>query len=233
MSKSLTVAINKEITQFKKIITVDGDKSISHRALLLASQCLGLSRIKGLLNSEDVMNTVNTLKKLGVKIKKKGNLFLVSGNGLGSFRIKNNAVINAGNAGTLTRLIMGLLATYPKKIKIIGDKSLSKRPMGRVIKPLAKIGCSFYPKNQNKLPLTIVGTDMPLAQKHEEKLGSAQVKSAILLSALNTPGTTEVIEEKISRDHTENILKFIGAKINIKKFKKKKNNKNNGWTKPK
>ena len=115
-------------------------------------------------------------------------------------------------------MLFALLATQPNlKVKISGDKSLNKRDMKRVIDPLSKIGCNFYPKNKTTLPLTIEGTRLPLAQKHSEKIGSAQVKSSILLAALNTPGLTQIEIEKISRDHTENLLNKIKADINIKK----------------
>ena len=159
------------------------------------------------------------LEKLGVKIVKYKNIYHVYGNGLGSFKTQNNLTINAGNSGTLARLLMGLLTTYPHKIKIIGDKSLSKRPMGRIIAPLEKFGVTFEPKDKKTLPFYIIGSEMPIAISHEEKIGSAQVKSSIILASLNTPGITKIKELKKSRDHTENMLKFIRAKIKIKKFK--------------
>ena len=137
--KSFSVIVKKKINKFDKSIFVDGDKSLSHRALLISSQAYGMSKLKGILESEDVLNTINALKKkLGVKIIKYKNIYHVYGNGLGSFKTQNNLTINAGNSGTLARLLMGLLTTYPHKIKIIGDKSLSKRPMGRIIAPLQK-----------------------------------------------------------------------------------------------
>ena len=143
------------------------------------------------------------------------------GNGLGSFKKPKNNFLYAGNSGTLARMIFALLGTQSNlKVKISGDNSLNKRDMKRIIDPLTKIGCNFYPKNKTTLPLTIEGTSMPLAQKHFEKIGSAQVKSAILLAALNTPGITQIEVEKISRDHTENLLSKIKADINIKKKKK-------------
>ena len=218
--KSFSVIVKKKINKFDKSIFVDGDKSLSHRALLISSQAYGISKLKGLLESEDVLNTINALKKkLGVKIIKYKNIYHVYGNGLGSFKTQNNLTINAGNSGTLARLLMGLLTTYPHKIKIIGDKSLSKRPMGRIIAPLEKFGVTFEPKDKKTLPFYIIGSEMPIAISHEEKIGSAQVKSWIILASLNTPGITKIKELKKSRDHTENMLKFIRAKIKIKKFK--------------
>ena len=141
--KSFSIIVEKKINKFNKSISVEGDKSISHRALLISSQAYGVSKLKGILEAEDVLNTINALKKLGVKIVKYKNIYHVYGNGLGSFKTQNNLTINAGNSGTLARLLMGLLTTYPHKIKIIGDKSLSKRPIGRIITPLEKFGVAF------------------------------------------------------------------------------------------
>mgnify|MGYP006091516967 CR=1 FL=1 len=190
--------------------------------MLIASQCIGASNITNILESEDVKNTIECLKKLGVNILKKNKKYVVYGNGLGSFKRPKNNKLYAGNSGTLARMILALLATQPNlRVKVVGDKSLNKRDMKRIIEPLSKIGCHFYPKNKTTLPLTIQGTSMPLAQKHYEKIGSAQVKSSILLAALNTPGVTQIEVKKISRDHTENILTKIKADIDIKKNKKK------------
>ena len=219
MNKKFSVYLNNKINKFNKTIYVEGDKSISHRSLMIASQCMGISSIKGILESEDINNTVNCLKALGVKILKKNKSYLVYGNGLGSFRKPSKKNLYCGNAGTLVRLLSGLLTTSNFKTKLTGDKSLKKRPMKRIIDPLSKIGASFFPKNKNTLPLSIEGTNMPLAQKFEEKIGSAQIKSSILLASLNTPGIT-TIEAAPSRDHTENLLKYINANIKIKKLKK-------------
>ena len=125
-----------------------------------------------------------------------------------------------GNAGTLVRLLSGLLATSNLKVNLTGDSSLKKRPMKRIIDPLSKIGANFFPKKKTTLPLSFEGTNMPLAQNFEEKIGSAQIKSSILLASLNTPGITSVMAAP-SRDHTENLLKYINAEIKIKKIKKK------------
>ncbi len=219
MNKKFSVYLNNKINKFNKTIYVEGDKSISHRSLMIASQCMGISSIKGILESEDIDNTINCLKALGVRILKKNKSYLVYGNGLGSFRKPSKKNLYCGNAGTLVRLLSGLLTTSNFKTKLTGDKSLKKRPMKRIIDPLSKIGASFFPKNKNTLPLSIEGTNMPLAQKFEEKIGSAQIKSSILLASLNTPGIT-TIEAAPSRDHTENLLKYINANIKIKRFKK-------------
>ena len=218
MKENFSVSINKKIKAFEKTITVESDKSISHRSLLIASQCIGVSKISNILESEDVKNTIICLKKLGVKIVKKNKNYLVFGNGFGSFRKPKNNLLYAGNSGTLARMLFAILATQSNlKIKVTGDKSLNKRDMKRIIEPLSKIGCNFYPKNKTKLPLIIEGTSMPLAQKHLETIGSAQVKSAILLASLNTPGITQIEVKKISRNHTENLLSSIKANIKVKK----------------
>ena len=223
MKKKFSVLINKKITPFNKTIKIPGDKSCSIRALLLASQCIGKSKIKNLLESEDVLNCLNALKKsFGIKIFKKNNIYEVHGNGFGSFKLKNKITkVYVGNSGTSARLLCGLLSTYPNKFYLYGDQSMNKRDMTRVIEPLQKIGAFFYPKNKKNLPLVIEGTSMPLAQNHKEKKGSAQVKTALLLSALSTPGITSIEEEKISRNHTELFLKEINADIKVKKEKNK------------
>ena len=220
MNKKFSVYINSKIKKFNKTITVEGDKSISHRALLIASQCIGTSSVKGILESEDVKNTIACLKKLGVKISKKNKKYIIYGNGLASFKKPSNNLLYTGNSGTLARMLIALLSTQPNlKIKVFGDSSLNKRDMKRIIEPLSKIGCNFYPTNKTTLPLIIQGTNIPLAQKHFETIGSAQVKSSILLAALNTEGITTIVEKKISRNHTENLLSKIGANIKVKKYK--------------
>ena len=222
MNKNFSVLIKKKIKKFNKSIKVENDKSISHRALLVASQCIGPSIIKGILESEDVNNTIKCLKNLGVRIERKKEKYIIYGNGLGSLRASKQKKLYAGNSGTLARMLIALISTHPDlKVKISGDISLNKRDMKRVIGPLSKIGCNFYPKGKTNLPLIIEGTGMPLAQKHYENIGSAQVKSAILLAALNTPGITQIEEIKKSRNHTENLLGAIGAKIKVKKLKNK------------
>jgi 3-phosphoshikimate 1-carboxyvinyltransferase len=219
MKKKFSVLVHKKIKKFNKKIKIPGDKSCSIRAVLFASQCIGLSKIKNLLESEDVLNCINTLKKsLGVKIIKKNNIYQIYGNGLNSFKIKKKITkIYVGNSGTSARLLSGLLSTHPGKFYLHGDHSMNKRDFTRVIQPLEKIGAFFYPRNKKTLPLTIEGTSMPLAQKHIENKGSAQIKGLILMSALSTPGTTVVEEKKVSRNHTELFLKKINADIKIKK----------------
>ena len=222
MNKKFSVSINKKIEKFDKKIEIPGDKSCSIRAILFASQCIGLSKIKNLLESEDVLNCINSLKKsLGVKIVKKNNIYQIYGNGLNSFKVKKKITkIYVGNSGTSARLLSGLLSTLPGKFYLYGDQSMNKRDFTRVTEPLKKIGAFFYPKNKKTLPLTIEGTSMPLAQKHIENRGSAQIKGLILMSALSTPGITTIEEEKISRNHAELFLKKINADIKVKRLKK-------------
>ncbi len=208
--------INKKIGSFKKKILVDGDKSLSIRWALLSSQGVGQSIAKNILKSEDLINTLNCLKKLGVKIKLKKNICKIEGVGINGFAYKKKIVLNAGNSGTLGRLILPLLIRSPYKIKIIGDKSLSRRDFSRVIEPLKKIGANFYPNKKKTLPIYIKGSDFLRPIYYEEKKGSAQCKSCIMLASINTPGQIS-IKAKKSRDHTERMFKELKIPIEIKK----------------
>tara|TARA_Y100000590_G_scaffold8323_1_gene10433 strand:- start:12042 stop:13400 length:1359 start_codon:yes stop_codon:yes gene_type:complete len=221
MKKKISALINKKINKFNKTVKIPSDKSCSLRAIILASQCIGISNIKNLLESEDVINCVKALRSLGVKITKSKDVYKVYGNGLGSFRNNKKNKIYIGNSGTTARLLTGLLATHPDQFYLYGDKSMNKRDMSRVFKPLEKIGAFFYPYSKKTLPIKIIGTDMPLAQTHIEDIGSAQVKSSLLFAFLGTPGKSIIEEKKISRDHSEIILKKISANIQIKKDKNK------------
>ena len=212
------IFIKDKIKNFNKKITVTADKSISIRSVLFASQAVGISKISNLLESEDVLNTLKTIKKLGINYTKQKNTYYIEGFGLNSFNIKRNITLNAGNSGTLARLILGLLTKSKLKVRLIGDKSLSTRDFSRVIKPLRLFGANIK-SNNNKLPIEILGTDFLRPIKYFENIGSAQVKSCILLSALNTPGTT-VINARSSRNHTELMLKFLKNPIKIRKKKK-------------
>jgi len=212
------VLIKDKINRFNKKIIVNGDKSLSIRWALMASQAVGKSKAFNLLRSEDVLSTLDCLKKLGIKIHLKKNHCEIMGQGLNGFKFKNNLILNAGNSGTLGRLILALLIKSPKKIKLIGDKSLSKRDFSRVITPLERIGASFYPKNKITLPLYIKGTKLLKSINYVEDKGSAQCKSSIMIAALNIPGKTN-IKAKKSRDHSEILFKHL--KIPIKVNKKK------------
>tara|TARA_B100000787_G_scaffold127664_1_gene96740 strand:+ start:787 stop:2106 length:1320 start_codon:yes stop_codon:yes gene_type:complete len=216
MSKILL--IKNKIKNFDKQIQVSGDKSLSIRWVLLASQAVGKSRGYNLLMSEDVLAAVNSIKKLGIKVKIHKNYCEILGNGINGFKYKKNLTLNAKNSGTLGRLILGLLIKSPKKIKIIGDKSLSKRDFSRVTTPLEKFGVKFHYKTKNKLPLSILGTQKAKGIKYLENKGSAQCKSSIMLAALNASGTT-YIKAKKSRDHSELLFRYLKIPIKIKKTK--------------
>ncbi len=215
MTKSVTIC--EKIKNFKKTIEVASDKSLSIRWALMASLALGKSRAYNILNSEDVNNAILSLKKLGIKIKKTNNYCEINSKGLNSFAYKNNTIINAGNSGTFARLIMGVLSNSDKAVVIKGDKSLSRRDFERVIKPLNLFGVKISSKN-NKLPLKLKGTKFLRPIKYFEKKGSAQVKSCILLAALNTNGET-IIKCKKSRDHTEKLFKNLNLPIKVIKKK--------------
>ena len=209
--------ISKKIKPFKKSLIIEGDKSLSIRWSLLASQASGVSRSFNLLKSEDVIDTLNCLKKLGIKIKLNKKFCEIKGEGLNGFKYKKNIILNAGNSGTLARLMLGLLVRSKKDIIVRGDKSLSNRDFLRVIKPLTKFGVKFK-TNSGKLPIIIKGSNFPKPIKYFEKKGSAQVKSCLMLAALNTKGTT-IIKAKKSRNHTEILFKHLGLPIKIKKLK--------------
>ena len=209
------IQINKKIRRFNRNITVASDKSISIRSILLASQAVGTSKISNLLESEDVINALKTIKKLGINYKKHKKTYIIDGYGINGFNIKKNTTINAGNSGTLARLILGMLVKSKYSVKLIGDKSLSKRDFSRVIIPLKLFGANIESKN-NLLPIVIKGTNFLRPITYDEVIGSAQVKSCIILSALNTPGIT-LINSKKSRNHTELMLKFLKYPIKIKK----------------
>ena len=209
--------INKKINSFKKTITTEGDKSISIRWALLASQAEGRSISRNILKSEDILNTLKCLKKLGVKIKLLKDKCEIQGLGINGYKYKNGTVLDAGNSGTLARLIMGLLVHSKKNIKLIGDKSLSKRDFLRIIYPLEKFGANFD-SNNGKLPITIKGTSKPKSIFYEEKKASAQCKSAVMFASLNTEGNT-IIKAKKSRNHTELFFKNLKLPIKIEKKK--------------
>ena len=212
------IKFNKKISSYNDKIIIDGDKSLSIRWALLASQALGKSRAYKLLKSEDVMSVIICLKKLGIKVKIKKDYCEIIGKGLNGYNYKDNLVLNAGNSGTLGRLMLGLLVHSKKKIKLIGDKSLSKRDFFRVIKPLKKFGAKFYSNKGDRLPLSIMGTNSPKPINYFEDKASAQVKTSICFAALNTPGET-VIKAKKSRNHTELLFKYLKIPIKIKKTK--------------
>ena len=209
------ILITNQIKSFNKKINVSSDKSISIRSVLLASQAVGISKITNLLESEDVLNALKTIKKLGIKYTKIGKTYKIEGFGLNGFNIKKKTIIDAGNSGTLARLILGLLVKTKFPVKLIGDKSLSKRDFSRVIKPLKLLGVNIKSK-KDLIPIEITGTDFLRPITYYEKIGSAQVKSCLILAALNTPGKT-IINSKKSRDHTEIMLKYLKYPIKVER----------------
>ena len=217
MSKILF--LKKKIIKFNTEIEVSGDKSLSIRWILLASQAIGRSRAYNLLMSEDVVAALDSIKRLGINVKVHKHYCEIFGNGINGFKYKNGLTINSKNSGTLGRLMLGLLIKAPKKIKIIGDKSLSKRDFSRVTIPLGRFGAKFQYKIQNKLPLSIIGSQSVKGIKYLENKGSAQCKSSVMLAAINASGTT-FIKAKKSRNHSELLFKYLKIPIKIKKTKK-------------
>ena len=192
-----------------------GDKSISHRILILAGQTVGRSEISNLLEGEDVINTLKAMRSLGAQIKKKDNKYIVFGVPPGGL-FQPNKPIDFGNSGTGIRLISGLISSNSIVVKLIGDKSLSKRPMKRVTEHLSKIGADVSLRNDLYCPIKLKGTGNAIPLSFDIFIPSAQIKSAIMLSALNTNGTVKIKEFKSTRDHTENMLKSMGYNIKVR-----------------
>lgn len=203
-------------------ITIPGDKSISHRCVILSSLAIGESKINGLLNSSDVNCTINAMKSFGASIDMSSNdECTVNGIGIGSLKQPDNP-IDFGNSGTAVRLILGLVSTYPIETHFTGDESLTQRPMRRVTDPLTDFGANFELRNKEFLPIVVKGANLPIPITYEMEVASAQVKSAILLAGLNAPGITTVVEKEKTRDHTETLLKYYGYEIS----QEERNNKN-------
>ena len=220
MPKSFDLSLKKKIEPFNETILVDSDKSISIRSFLLGAITQRVSSVKNVLESDDVASTVSCLKKLGVKIKKvKHKNYIIYGNGLGSLKAKKNTKLNFGNSGTLSRLLIGILSTTPgQELKVSGDHSLNKRNMENIINLMSKFGASFIPRGKVKFPLKILSSNMPIGINYKAGV-SAQLKSAVILAGLNSYGTTKVIENEKSRDHTENMILSNSQVIKIKKIK--------------
>ncbi len=194
---------------------VPGDKSISHRALIISSMCIGQSKIKGLLESEDVFATMNALKTLGVRIEKSNGCWVVYGVGIFGFK-EPTEYLDLGNSGTGVRLILGAIMGSSILANLKGDASLSKRPMGRILKPLKMMGAKIISSNNEKLPITIKGPKEVLPLNYSSKISSAQIKSSVLLSGLAASGKTVFKEPNESRNHTEKMLSSLGANIQSK-----------------
>ncbi|MEO1968156.1 MAG: 3-phosphoshikimate 1-carboxyvinyltransferase [Sphingomonadaceae bacterium] len=195
-------------------ISVPGDKSISHRSLMFGALAIGRSRISGLLEGEDVLATAAALRAMGATIERDGDDWLVDGVGVGGL-LQPPAALDMGNSGTSTRLLMGLVASHAFTAVFTGDASLSRRPMSRVIDPLSQMGARFEPSPGGTLPLLMEGIEPAVPMTYRLPVASAQVKSAVLLAGLNTPGITTVIEPVPTRDHTERMLRGFGASIEV------------------
>ena len=212
------IVLRKKITNFYKKISIPGDKSISIRWVLISSLANGISKAKNLLISDDVVASIRAIKKLGAKVTFKNKICTIHGVGIKGYKYKKNLVINAQNSGTLGRLILGILIDTPFPIKIIGDKSLSKRDFERVASPLSKFGASFKLRDNINLPLTIKGSQNLKSINYFENKGSAQCKSSIILGGIKANGKT-IIKAKKSRNHTELLMKHLRLPIKIKKNK--------------
>ena len=194
---------------------VPGDKSISHRSLILGAMCIGETRITGLLEGEDVLDTAKAMQAFGATVTNHGGgAWSVTGVGVGGFA-EPEQVIDCGNSGTGVRLIMGAMATSPITVTFTGDASLNGRPMGRVTDPLALFGTQAVGRKGGRLPMTLVGAADPVPVRYVVPVPSAQVKSAVLLAGLNAPGQTVVIEKEATRDHTERMLQGFGATLTV------------------
>jgi 3-phosphoshikimate 1-carboxyvinyltransferase len=197
---------------------VPGDKSISHRALMLGALAVGETHVSGLLEGEDVLRTAAAMRALGAKIEAEGSgparRWKVRGVGVGGLSEPGD-VLDMGNSGTGARLLMGIVATHNFTSFFTGDSSLRRRPMGRVTEPLSRMGARLIGREGNRLPMAVVGAPSPMPIAYRLPVASAQVKSAILLAGLNTPGRTVVIEPEPTRDHSENLLRHFGAEVKV------------------
>ncbi|PTV97732.1 3-phosphoshikimate 1-carboxyvinyltransferase [Rhodobacter aestuarii] len=197
------------------VAEVPGDKSISHRALILGALSVGRTEITGLLEGQDVLDTAKAMQAFGATVTQHGpGAWSVEGVGVGGFA-EPEAVIDCGNSGTGVRLIMGCMASSALTATFTGDASLRKRPMGRVTDPLALFGARAYGREGGRLPMTVVGAAEPVPVCYTTPMASAQVKSAVLLAGLNAPGETVVIEKTPTRDHTERMLRGFGAEVTV------------------
>ena len=199
---------------FRGRIRVPGDKSISHRSLMLGALAVGETRATGLLEGEDVLATAAAMRAMGATIEKRGETWHIHGVGVGGL-LQPAQALDMGNSGTSTRLLMGLVASHGITAAFTGDASLSKRPMGRVIEPLSRMGASFTPSPGGTLPLMMEGLCPAVPIEYRLPVASAQVKSAVLLAGLNTPGITTVIEPVPTRDHSERMLRGFGAELTV------------------
>ena len=205
--------LSTRVTNLRGDAKVPGDKSISHRSLILGALSIGKTKIHGLLEGQDVIDTAEAMRSFGALVEKhKNGDWTVEGFGVGGFA-EPEKVIDCGNSGTGVRLIMGAMSTTNITTTFTGDASLNKRPMARVTEPLNLFGAKTFSRRNGKLPITVVGSAAPIPVTYKTPVASAQIKSAILFAGLNSPGITTVIEKEKTRDHTERMLQGFGAKI--------------------
>ncbi|MBB3593044.1 3-phosphoshikimate 1-carboxyvinyltransferase [Rhizobium sp. BK529] len=207
-------AIARKSSGLSGTVRIPGDKSISHRALMLGGLASGETRITGLLEGEDVLNTGKAMQAMGAVIRKDGGEWIVNGTGNGAL-LASESPLDFGNSGTGARLSMGLAGVYDFDTVLVGDASLSRRPMGRVLDPLRRMGVQVKAVEGDRLPVMLRGPETPAPIHYTLPVASAQVKSAVLLAGLNIPGVTTVIEPAITRDHTEKMLVGFGAELSI------------------
>ncbi|WP_144755690.1 3-phosphoshikimate 1-carboxyvinyltransferase [Bartonella saheliensis] len=217
MQKAIPITAYKSSSLSGKI-RIPGDKSISHRSLILGGLANGETYIHGLLESADVLNTAAAMQAMGAYMIKKDDLWIIRGTGNGCL-LAAQKPLDFGNSGTGARLIMGMVGSYHMKTTFMGDASLSKRPMGRILDPLRLMGVDIEATHGNHLPLTLYGPKIANPIRYRVPIASSQVKSAVLLAGLNTAGITTVIEPVLTRDHTEKMLKAFGAKLEIESDK--------------
>lgn len=202
-------------SSLKGVVSIPGDKSISHRSLILGALAIGQTRITGLLEGQDVLDTAKAMVAFGAVVEKNDKSeWLVDGVGVGGFA-EPSTVVDCGNSGTGVRLIIGAMSTTPINATFTGDHSLNSRPMERVTDPLSKFGVTTFGRSKGRLPMTVIGARSPIPVKYDVPVPSAQVKSALLLAALNAPGETIITEKEITRDHTERMLSSFGADISV------------------
>jgi len=202
-------------SSLKGVVSIPGDKSISHRSLILGALAIGQTRITGLLEGQDVLDTAKAMVAFGAVVEKNDKSeWLVDGVGVGGFA-EPSTVVDCGNSGTGVRLIIGAMSTTPINATFTGDHSLNSRPMERVTDPLSKFGVTTFGRSKGRLPMTVIGARSPIPVKYDVPVPSAQVKSALLLAALNAPGETIITEKEITRDHTERMLSSFGAVISV------------------
>lgn len=212
---ALSMAASRPLRPLSGTVRIPGDKSVSHRALMLGALAVGRTEIDGLLEGEDVLATAAALRALGAAVERVGERrWRVDGVGIGGLAEPAD-LIDLGNSGTAARLLLGILATHDLTAFVTGDASLRERPMRRVIDPLSRFGARFVTREGGRLPLAVTGARDPVPQTYRLPVPSAQVKSAVLLAGLNTPGETSVIEPEVTRDHTERMLGHFGATVRV------------------